>query len=388
MLQFARNLFGKKTESPGLTFSRPLVLLQSDDWGRVGVRDKEGYELLRSHGLRLGEHPYDLYTLESADDVSALASLLKKHRDSTGRASCLTMNFCTANLDFKAMQEHGFNSVKLLPLARGLPGSWSRPGLIEAYREGIEGGIFWPSLHGLTHFCPAAVENALRTNGDRSQLLRLLWNAETPFIYWRMPWIGYEYWDPEKRGSGFLPPTQQRELVTEACEYFSALFGTRAISACAPGYRANRDTVESWSQAGIKVAQSGTGSGLKAPHMDEFGILHIYRTLDFEPSQREPDMEKCLQIAGICFDRGLPFVISVHAINFHSSLKDFRTGTLAALDSLLTELEAKYPKLLYVNDQHLHQIVTEGAFGTRSETVSVSPDPHWQEATRRVEGLK
>src|SRR2546428_7322889 len=157
MLEFVRRLFARKTEAPGLTFSRPLVLLQSDDWGRVGVRDKQGYEWLRSQGLRLGEHPYDLYTLESADDVSALASLLKKHRDSRGRAPCLAMNFCTANLDFESMRAEELKNVKLRPLAQGLPGSWSRPGLLDAYREGIGAGVFWPSLHGLTHFCPAAV---------------------------------------------------------------------------------------------------------------------------------------------------------------------------------------------------------------------------------------
>jgi hypothetical protein len=36
------------------SFSRPLVLLQSDDWGRVGARDREGYEPLRASGIRLG----------------------------------------------------------------------------------------------------------------------------------------------------------------------------------------------------------------------------------------------------------------------------------------------------------------------------------------------
>ena len=46
--------------SPGFRFSRPLVLLQSDDWGRVGVRDAEGQEELRAAGLSLGERPYDL----------------------------------------------------------------------------------------------------------------------------------------------------------------------------------------------------------------------------------------------------------------------------------------------------------------------------------------
>src|SRR6266536_6700816 len=115
-------LFSRRTQSPGVAFSRPLVVLQSDDWGRVGVRDREGHEQLRARGLRLGEHPYDLYTLETAGDVMALAALLGRHHDSTGRSPCSVMNFCTANMDFKKMRDEGFTRVQLLPLAQGLPG--------------------------------------------------------------------------------------------------------------------------------------------------------------------------------------------------------------------------------------------------------------------------
>jgi len=49
-------MLGRKSAgaTKGLSFSRPLVLLQSDDWGRVGVRDREGYEQLRASGIHLG----------------------------------------------------------------------------------------------------------------------------------------------------------------------------------------------------------------------------------------------------------------------------------------------------------------------------------------------
>jgi hypothetical protein len=354
------------------------VVIQSDDWGRVGVRDKQGYEFLRSRGIRLGERPYDLYTLETAGDVRALASLLRRHHDSTGRCPCLVMNFCTANLDFNRMREQEFESVKLLALAHGLPGSWLRPRLLKSYRDGIQQGVFYPALHGLTHFCPVAVENALEEGGERARLLRLLWDAETPFIYWRMPWIGYEYWNPERPHAGYLTGERQGKLIRQACEYFFALFGTPPVSACAPGYRSNRHTFAAWSQAGIKVAQHGTGSGLKAPHLDEFGILNLYRTIDFEPSQRELDIEKYLQIAGSCFMRGLPVIISIHAINFHSSIKDFRTSSLAALDSLLAALEARYPELLYVNDADLYAIATEGTFRNTQEVAVFATPREWK----------
>jgi hypothetical protein len=379
LLRFARNLFRRRTEPPGVAFSRPLVVLQSDDWGKVGVRDREGHEQLRARGLRLGEHPYDMYTLETAGDVTALAALLMRHHDSTGRSPCLVMNFCTANMDFKKMREEGFARVRLLPLAQGLPGSWSRPGLVESYRAGIQQGVFFPGLHGLTHFCPLAVENALAENGERARLLRLFWDAETPYIYWRMPWIGYEYCNPEKPHAGFLSADRQRDRIKQAAAQFSALFGAPTVSACAPGYLANRNTHLAWAGAGIHVAQSGSAAGLKAPYLDESGILHLYRTIDFEPSQRELDVEKHMQIAAACISRGLPVVVSVHSINFHSTLKDFRTPTLVALDSLLTSLEARYPELLYVNDVDLYAIVTEGAFRSRDERVSVSTTrPEWK----------
>ena len=47
----------KDSAELGLRFDRPLVLFQSDDWGRVGVRDREGWDELQAKGLNLGEKP-------------------------------------------------------------------------------------------------------------------------------------------------------------------------------------------------------------------------------------------------------------------------------------------------------------------------------------------
>jgi hypothetical protein len=388
LLSLLRNRFRPRKQQEGFAFSRPLVLLQSDDWGRVGVRDRDGYDYLRARGLRLGERPYDLYTLETADDVNALASLLAGHRDSTGRPACLVMNACTANLDFPRMRKENFACMQLSPLAKGLPGKWSRPGLLEAYRHGIESGVFFPAPHGMTHCNPVAIDNALAENGERARLVKLLWDAESPYIYWRMPWVGYEYLNPEKPQAGFLTLDRQRDLVRQNCRYFTDLFGTKPISACAPGFRSNRDTHRAWSENGICVVQNGTGSGLRQPHLDEFGLLHLYRAIDFEPSHRELDTEKYLEVAAACLSRGLPIIVSMHSINFHSTLKDFRSGSLAALDKLLSALEARYPELLYVNDEDLYRIVTAGAFQSNAAKVKVAVTGHdWTSKPSRQEAF-
>ncbi len=184
----------------GFHFDRPIVVLQSDDWGRVGLRDQEGLEELRSAGIELGERPYDFYTLETAEDLGALSAMFKGHRDSAGGTPCIEMNFIVANLDFAKINAGESAPLPLLPLADGLPESWKRPKLIDSYRQGVADGVFRAALHGTTHFSRTAVERNLGQAGDRARLVQTLWKAGTPYIHWRMPWIGFEYWDPEQSG--------------------------------------------------------------------------------------------------------------------------------------------------------------------------------------------
>src|SRR5258708_5059407 len=87
-------------------FDRPIVMLQSDDWGRIGLRDRDGFDELQAAGILLGERPYDFYTLETAEDVRALSSLLARHRDAAGPPPRVVMNFITAHLDFSQISHY------------------------------------------------------------------------------------------------------------------------------------------------------------------------------------------------------------------------------------------------------------------------------------------
>jgi hypothetical protein len=359
--------------SPGFRFSRPLVLLQSDDWGRVGVRDAEGQEELRAAGLSLGERPYDLYSLETAEDVHELAEVLGSLQDSVGQPPCLEMNFVAANVDFPTSAAAGFRDIALKPLTEGLPGRWARPGLYDAYREGIEAGVFSPALHGTTHFCQRAVAHALTRDGERGELLRMLWKSETPYIQWRMPWVGYEYWDPEKApAERFIPEREQEHWIGWAAQSFRKFFDESAVSACAPGYRAEPTTHRLWRAQGIRVAQNGPGT-MRAPHFDEHGLLHTYRSLDFEPALNpELRREECVQHGAMWLARGLPLIISAHSINFHSTLAPFRQKALPMLREFLGALKKLFPDLVYVNDRQLLEIVETGSYGSGSGRVQVT----------------
>jgi len=356
----------------GFHFGRPLVLLQSDDWARVGLRDTDGLEQLRSVGIELGERPYDFYTLETADDLSALMATLTRHRDSAGRHPCLEMNFVVGNLDFARIEAEGWQSIHILPLTEGLPKGWERPGMVEAYRAGISGGVFHPALHGTLHFCSQSVKRNLNGEAERATLLQTLWHAGTPFIHWRMPWIGYEYWDPEKPPDDrFLTAASQQEIIGQTVGAFAKLFSALPFSACAPGYRANDDTNRAWARHGIRVAQNGPG-GLVPPHFDRQEVLQVFRTIEFEPAVDEKfSVAHCLDAAEACFARGIPAVISVHSINFHSTVKDFRTRTLKCLDEFFGAIQSRHSDLLFVNDKELHALVQHGSYETAGGTVRV-----------------
>ncbi|MGA9530106.1 MAG: hypothetical protein WBS24_18475 [Terriglobales bacterium] len=355
---------------PGLRFDRPLVLFQSDDWGRVGVRDREGWAELRANSVDLGENPYDSYSLETAGDLRALTAVLTKHCDSVGRHPSIGMNFIMANVDFPRCSDTSPQEIPLLPLTAGLPASWQRPSLIDAYRQGIRERLFHPALHGLTHFCVSAVERELAEDEHR-ELLQRLWRAGTPYIHWRMPWIGYEYWDPalppDRR---FIPLAQQRAAIQRAAEIFRAFFESTPFSACAPGYRANQDTKTAWFEAGVRAVQGGPGERI-APSLDSDGMLLTFRNVEMEPATANWSLETILGRANDCLDRGLPAIISMHSINLHSTIRDFRTATLTVLDDFLSALEKRWLGLLYVSDADLWHIATEGLLVDEAENIKV-----------------
>ena len=161
-MTFARKLWQRGRDLlpvAGFHFDRPLVLLQSDDWGRVGLRDQEGLEQLRSAGLALGERPYDFYTLETAEDLAESGRSAEAASRLQRPSSLRGDEFHSGESGLRENERREFSadsSSVLLP--RAFPWVGLVPGLIEAYTRGIAEGVFHPALHGTTHFCRSAVE--------------------------------------------------------------------------------------------------------------------------------------------------------------------------------------------------------------------------------------
>ena len=101
-------------------------------------------------------------------------------------------------------------------------------------------------------------------------------------------------------------------------------------------------------------------------------MLLTFRNVEMEPSIAGCELEDLMRQVENCFVRRIPAVVSVHSINFHSTLKDFRTPTLTLLDGFLAAVEKKWPDRLYVNDADLFEIATKGVYFAENENVSVT----------------
>ena len=163
----------------------------------------------------------------------------------------------------------------------------------------------------------------------------------------------------------------QRAAIQRAAGIFRELFATDPFSACAPGYRANADSRTAWFETGVRVAQNGPGER-RGPCVDENGMLWTFRTVEMEPAIERCDVERLVAQAARCFVAGLPAVISIHSINFHSTIQDFRTSTLKLMDEFLSAIEKQWPDLLYVHDADLFSIASEGAYAGENGRVRVS----------------
>ena len=67
-----------------------------------------------------------------------------------------------------------------------------------------------------------------------------------------------------------------------------------------------------------------------------------------------------------------PAIVSLHSINFHSTVGDIRGRTIRILDQFLTALESKHADLLYLHDEDLYKLVTKGFCPTANGTLQAN----------------
>lgn len=340
------------------------VVLQSDDWGLCAwVPDERAHRAL-ADGPAFRSAPGQRYgrsTLESADDVRALAGVLESVRGGDGLPAVWQANTIVANPDFEALVPPQF-AGESLPLRAhpALPTRWERPGLWDAVRDAERAGLWWAELHGLHHLPARAWLQALRRGDDEARHA----HSHASPICAAVEASG-EY-DPAE-------PIQARaEDLATACAHFRALLGRDPSSFCPPDYRFD-DWLEAQAAShSIRVLQGKPEQHgrrfarmrrwLAARRFPEWsaGMLRMPPRIAFEPlgeaeATGRRGIDAAVRRAAQAWSEGRPAVISSHRLNYAHLDAPWSAAGRQALGALLTQLAALGAR--FMTDIEVRQLV-------------------------------
>ena len=360
----------RQTQNPTVP-ARPIVLIQSDDWGRVGIPSAETLERLIAAGASVGRSRWDYYGLESEGDLVSLRDVLAGIHDREGRSPCMTANFVMANADLAHMQEEGFREFRWVGIDRGFPRPWGEH-LLHVYRDLVATGAFEPALHGFTHFNTIALMQCLREQSERGRRSRLLVAHGVPYLASWTPEYNFALVTRGKREQ-FLDEGAQDDWIAAGVRLFVDVFGRAPRASCAPGYRANAVTRQLWKKHQIEAVQS-VGDG---PLSVNLGLLDLQRNVTFEPVLDEGDVvAQALAQARGAVARGAPVVICTHSINYLTRFVGSADRSRELLRKLRVSLVECFPDLRFARTDE----VIDAWRSRPSEWFRASP-PLGQQAT-------
>ena len=326
---------------------RPVVLIQSDDWGRVGIHDPKALDRLRGRGLAVGASRWDYYGHEDAEDLRLLGDVLVGTADVDGRPACMTVNLVMANADIRRMRSEGFGEFRFVPITDGLPDPWAESSLLEQYRSLIADRVFYPGLHGFTHFSPEGMLRGWHDTGEYGERTRSLLIEDIPYLASVTPEFNFALLDRSARAEVYADYSVQRDWVGRGVQLFREAFGYPPVTTCAPGYRCNDATFAAWIDCGIRVVQTAGSVGV----FDSDRVLVIERNVAFEPLLDDGQVvQKALQRIGNVVAAGWIPVICTHSINYISRYCAGRDNSLQCLATLLREVKHRFPDMRFAHD--------------------------------------
>lgn len=343
------------------------VVVHSDDWGLEGWFPRDVSDSLRhvlSAGVPAWQAAYLSSTLESADEVETLADLFASLRDLDGLPLVLQANTIVAG---PSVRETGDGSGwPVHPSGTGP--DYARVDLDTAVDAAIARGVWWPELHGLTHY---DLVRYAKVRAERDPLA-LAAASEGVFAY-----------EGFRRDSELGHPDAERALrvVREAVRRFRLRFGRAPRSVIAPDYRWTDEDEVAWTAAGLAVVQAKReqvdrtlaprtplgrvrkwlGRRWFAIHSPLFAVE---RTVDLEPygsadpgaAQGAAAAHAALEAA---FRRSEAAVVSIHRVQLISRDPRIADAGRAQLLDLVLRLQASGGARFLV-DEEVRQLARRG----------------------------
>ena len=223
-----------------------VIVLQSDDWGFEGwFPDRETADALAdlADGVPPALRAYARSGLETAADVDTMRLRLARMRDADGLPLVLQANTILAGPTVAAAAAGDAPFGWPVHRAGSSNGRYGRPGLEAAVDRAIAAGVWWPELHGLTHFDLRAYARARAADDPVAARARAF------------DVMAYEGW---LRGTELADgdPERARRVAEASVGTFRERFGRTPASVIAPDYRWGGEDEDAWWALGLQVVQA------------------------------------------------------------------------------------------------------------------------------------
>jgi hypothetical protein len=360
---------------PGWRTSRKILVIESDDWGSVRIKDKDAYEHLKLKGLNVGNSHYDSKeSLESNQDLELLFELLLSFKDSNGRHPIFTPMCIMGNPDFEKIKQSDYQTYYFQSLTQTLTEYPNSSRIVDLWKNGNDQSIFFPELHGREHINVNRYLKILQNHPGKDGLrFALEHHSIGPSAYQNVSYPNY---------LGALHPICKDEIddlhkyVFEAGNYFKELLGYTPRAFIAPNAEEPKELESTLYKIGIKyitrskrrIYPVGDGEYVKEWNFigkkNSYGQIILNRNAIFEPvakgvnSNPNDWIDSCLNEIEIAFRWKKPALISSHRVNYVGSIdpKNRETG-LNSLKQLLAKALKKWPDIEFMSSSDLGDLI-------------------------------
>lgn len=355
---------------PGWHTGRKIVVLDSDDWGSIGLPSRETLDRIQNAGFNLKLNPYLEYdALASEDDLNSLFDVLRRHKDVNGNHPVFTANTVVANPDFERIEKSGFKEYHYEYFTESLTRYPKHS--FDLWAQGMKEGLFFPQFHAREHLNIAFWMKALQEG--HSQILFGFKNRFYILDKPTHPAIEHSC------TSAHYPKSYEefiliREALEDGLNVFENIFGFRSKSFTGTGYIWNSDFEAVLSDGGVKYLKGllvqmnpdyRTGNLGKKYHytgqVNKHGQVHLVRNAFFEPGLTRDNshtVEDCLSRIRFAFNSRKPAIVSTHRINYIGFIDEgFRKTNLELLDLLLKKVIAEFPEVEFMTTDELGALI-------------------------------
>jgi hypothetical protein len=362
---------------PGWRTNRKILVIESDDWGSVRIRDKKAYDALKQRGLNVDAKHYDsVETLESNDDLELLFELLFSFKDNNGRHPVFTPMCIMGNPDFDRIKESDYENYFFQPLQNTIIEFPTSDRILDLWKKGFQDNIFVPEIHGREHINVRRYMKILQCHeGKEGMRFALDLHSVGPSEY-----KGYKF--PNYLGAlhpeGKVEIPELHQHVLDAGQLFESYMGYKPRVFIAPNAEEPKELERSLHEIGVKyltrskrrIYPLGDGQFAKEWNFigqkNDFNQFIINRNAFFEPvcfgeHEHITDwVDSCLKEIEIAFRWKKPAVISSHRVNYVGGIRTSnRDKGLKELKRLLTEVQRKWHDIEFASSYELGEIVRQ-----------------------------